>query len=50
MPARPHQSNFFISAGLGLSKSISDQAALATSMPGTTLTRNSQCQEKAWLI
>ena len=34
MPARPHQSNFFISAGLGLSKSISVQAAIATRMPG----------------
>ena len=49
MPASPHQSKRLSRPGCGLSKSISVQAAMATQMPGTTLTRKSQCQEKALL-
>ena len=47
---QPHQSNFLRRPGSGLSKSISDQAAVATKMPGMTLIRNSQCQDMAWLM
>src|SRR3954447_11910691 len=50
IPASPNQSNFCSSPGSGLSKSISVQADAATSTPGKTLIRNSQCQESAWLI
>ncbi len=49
MESSPHQSNFFISASSGLSKSMKFQVTIVTMMPGTMLTRNSQCQEKAWL-
>ncbi|MCY1304111.1 hypothetical protein D9M70_538560 [compost metagenome] len=47
--ARPHQSNFLNRPSSGLSKSMKVQVSVATMMPGMTLTRNSQCQEKAWL-
>ncbi len=43
----PVQSKFFSSAKSGLSKSTSDKVAIVTIMPGTTLMKNSQCQEKA---
>src|SRR5690348_16117133 len=49
MPASPTQSKRLKSEGFPLSKSISVQAAAVTRMPGTMLTRNSACQEKAWL-
>ncbi len=49
MEIRPHQSNFLKSDSSGLSKSMKFQVMVATRIPGMTLTRNSQCHEKAWL-
>src|SRR6185437_7023477 len=43
--ASPVQSKRGARLQSGLSKSISTQAAIVTTMPGGTLTRNSQCQE-----
>ena len=44
---RPHQSKFLNRLRSGSSKSTSRQVETVTMMPGTTLTRNSQCQEKS---
>ena len=45
--ARPKTSRRFSSPYSGSSKSISVQAITVAIVPGTTLTRNSQCQEKS---
>ena len=45
MAAKPTQSKWSNSDQSGSSKSISVTAAMVTRMPGTTLIRNSQCQE-----
>ena len=45
MVKKPGQSNFSSSLKSGLSKSIVNHVTVVTTIPGNTLTRNSQCQE-----
>ncbi len=49
MLASPKKSKRRSSAKSGSSKSTKSQATTAANVPGMTLTRKSQCQEKSWV-